>query len=155
LEQCHELPLTCKLLFASWCRFVDDIVARSKQEITEESVMAKMVSLPNVYRYKKPGWMEHGKFDSILNGAKAAILKLKQTNNWEDAKLKCALDQVQAITIEEVNSSSLKPSSTRPILFLWCRLDKVGRKSDYQVVKLYVSGDVGNIFRCGTPVNSS
>jgi hypothetical protein len=103
------------------CRLIADIVDKSRRTITEESVTAKLF-LPTIYQRKDFNWMMQGRFDSILNGARAAIEKFRQTGNWEDARLKCAPEQVNSINFEEVNSTAFKPPSTRPILlcgFCW------------------------------------
>lgn len=87
------------------CRLVRDIVGKSHRAITEESVKAKL-TLPSIYSRREFNWMPRGRFDSILNGARAAMEWLKQGANWEDAKLKCAQDQVVAIHAEEVNAAA-------------------------------------------------
>ena len=87
------------------CSLVRDIVGRSHRATTEESVRARL-TLPTNYSRREFNWMPQGRFDSILNGARAAVRWLKQGVDWEDAKLKCAPDQVVAVCAEEVNSAA-------------------------------------------------
>ncbi|KAG0612552.1 hypothetical protein M758_6G036700 [Ceratodon purpureus] len=91
---------TQELSVEAYKRLVRDIVGKSHRAITEESVKAKL-TLPTIYSRREFNWMPQGRFNSILNGARAAMEWLKQGVNWEDAKLKCARDQVFAIHAEE------------------------------------------------------
>ncbi|KAG0586072.1 hypothetical protein KC19_2G061600 [Ceratodon purpureus] len=93
-------PATQEPSGEAYKRLVRDIVGKSHRAITEESVKAKL-TLPTIYSRREFNWMPQGRFDSILNGARAAMEWLKQGVNWEDAKLKCARDQVVAIHAEE------------------------------------------------------
>ncbi|KAG0607072.1 hypothetical protein M758_8G001100 [Ceratodon purpureus] len=93
-------PATRKRPGEAYKSLVRDIVGRSHRATTEESVRARL-TLPTNYSRREFNWMPQGRFDSILNGARAAVRWLKQGVDWEDAKLKCAPDQVVAVCAEE------------------------------------------------------
>ena len=85
--------------------------------------MSKIV-LPKNYKWREFNWMPHGRFDSILNGARAAMEKFNRGNDWDDARLKCAREQVVAISYEEVNLTA----STVYVVFVGlCRMFWTGR----------------------------